>query len=168
MIPTILWVGFAMLWVGFDGNLPAKRAQPIPKPSGIRRSEVRACSWVNLSHARDLRTPIPAIESDRFWRRSPPAAHPQSIVHLSGRPHNQSEPSDRHESWAATAITSRPRPVPIRDGTAAPGWESGAAISCSVQPLYDTTACCVVGGRAWNSLRANPARANMAWYSANV
>ena len=34
--------------------------------------------------------------------------------------------------------------------------------------LYDTTACCVVGGRAWNSLRRNPARAKIAWNSANV
>ena len=38
----------------------------------------------------------------------------------------------------------------------------------SIQSLNDTTACCVVGGSAWNSLRGNPARAKMACNSANV
>jgi hypothetical protein len=64
---------------------------------------------------------------------------------------------------------TRGRPLPpTRADIAASRWESGAAIHHSVQLLYDITACCAVGGRAWNSLRRNPARANMAWYSANV
>lgn len=33
---------------------------------------------------------------------------------------------------------------------------------------YDTTACCAVGGSGWNSLRANPALADIRSYSANV
>ncbi len=37
-----------------------------------------------------------------------------------------------------------------------------------IQLLYDTTACCVVGGRAWNSLRKNPALAKIAWSSPYV
>ncbi len=34
--------------------------------------------------------------------------------------------------------------------------------------LYDTTACWLVGGREWNSLRVKPARANICSYSAKV
>jgi hypothetical protein len=36
------------------------------------------------------------------------------------------------------------------------------------QSLYATTACCVVGGRGWNSLRANPASEKTRSYSSNV
>ena len=33
---------------------------------------------------------------------------------------------------------------------------ASATFSHCIQRLYDTTACCVVGERAWNSLRAKP------------
>jgi NAD(P)-dependent dehydrogenase (short-subunit alcohol dehydrogenase family) len=101
-------------------------------------ASIRACTAALT--ARDEPFDLVIANSDRHPRRVP--LHPDDFAGFR---------EDRPESPAATAITSRPRPILY-----------------SVQTLYDTTACCVVGGRGWNSLRENPARANMAWYSSNV
>jgi hypothetical protein len=113
---------------------------------------------------RPLRATLPQITINDLLQLSPwlgGTACPDSGPVCARRSH-------RPECSGATAITYKFRPILTRYDIAVLQWESVAAIPHSIQPLYDTTACCVVGGRAWNSLRRNPARAKIAWSSANV